>query len=104
MRVLILDHRPESVQALALSLRACGHCVVEFTDPIDALSDLGNGDVLVCDCQMPTMNGLQVAERAHEQGWCGPFFLKSGNRLAMNGDELFPSFLCSVLAKPFSPG
>ncbi|SRR5260221_7233441 len=101
MRVLILDDNAALVQLLGISLRAEGFSVVTCTCPHEALRSIHEADILVTDYHMPEMTGLEVARRAHAQGWRGSLFIMSGHFGAITERVEHP-LLRSILDKPFS--
>ena len=101
MRILILDDNAAPAQTLGVSLRSEGHFVLVFTSPHEALKHIHEADVLLTNYNLPEMNGLEVAKRAHEQGWRGSLFLTSGHFSAMSEGIEHPLLRC-ILDKPFS--
>ena len=101
MRILILDDDAALAQTLGVSLRSEGHFVLVFTSPHEALKHIHEADVLLTNYNLPEMNGLEVAKRAHEQGWRGSLFLTSGHFSAMSEGIEHPLLRC-ILDKPFS--
>jgi CheY-like chemotaxis protein len=79
MRILILGDNEALAQRLGASLRSEGHFVLVFTSPREALKHVHEADVLVTDYKLPEMTGLEVARKAHEQGWRGSLFIMSGH-------------------------
>jgi len=102
MRILILDDNAALAHILGLSLRSEGHFVLVFASPQEALKHIHEVDVLVTDYHMPEMTGLEVARRAHEQGWRGSLFIMSGHFSAISERIEHPLLRC-ILDKPFSP-
>jgi len=101
MRVMILDDDTVLAQTLGVSLRSEGHFVLVFTFPQEALKHIHEADVLVTDYNMPEMTGLEVAKRAHEQGWRGSLFIGSGH-VSVTSERIEHPLLRSILDKPFS--
>jgi CheY-like chemotaxis protein len=102
MRILILDDNAALAQILGVSLRSEGHFVLVFTSPLEALQHIHEVEVLVTDYHMPEMTGLEVARRAHDQGWRGSLFIMSGHVSAISERIEHPLLRC-ILDKPFSP-
>jgi CheY-like chemotaxis protein len=102
MRILILDDNAALAQILGVSLRLEGHFVLVFTSPQEALKHIHEVDALVTDYHMPEMTGLEVARRAHEQGWRGSLFIMSGHFSAIS-ERIEHPLLRRILDKPFSP-
>jgi len=101
MRILILDDDATLAQTLGVSLRSEGHFVLVFTSPHEALERIHEAEVLVTNYNLSGMTGLEVAKRAHEQGWRGSLFLTSGHFSAMSERIEHPLLRC-ILNKPFS--
>jgi CheY-like chemotaxis protein len=101
MRILILDDDAALAQTLGVSMRSEGHFVLVFTSPQEALTRIHEADVLLTNYNLPEMNGLEVAKRAHEQGWRGSLFLTSGHFSAMSERIEHPLLRC-ILDKPIS--
>ena len=101
MRILILDDDAALAQTLGVSLRSEGHFVLVFTSPHEALKHIHEVDVLATDYDLSGMTGLEVAKRAHEQGWRGSLFLTSGHLSDMSERIEHPLLRC-ILDKPFS--
>jgi two-component system response regulator MtrA len=102
MRILILDDNEAVAQILGVSLRSEGYSVLVFTSPQEALKHIHEADVLVTDYHLAEMTGLEVARRAHEQGWRGSLFLGSGHDSAIS-EQIEHPLLRHILDKPFSP-
>lgn len=71
LHVLLVSGHPANRLLLRLQLRRLGHCVELAEDGAQALraSLKLTFDVIISDCEMPTMNGYQLARalRQHEQ-------------------------------------
>jgi response regulator NasT len=101
VRILILDDLREFTETLAVALRHAGHSTASFSHPQKALEVIGEYDVLIADYHLPGMTGLEMARRAHAQGWRGSFLLMSGHPAAM-GESVEHPLLRGILYKPFS--
>ncbi len=101
MRVLILDDNPDLAKLLAMGLIARGITVTSFVCPYKALENIKEVDVLVTDYHMPEMTGLEVARRAHAQGWRGSLFIMSGHFSTITEPLELP-LVQAIFQKPFS--
>ncbi|HEX7842169.1 MAG TPA: response regulator [Kofleriaceae bacterium] len=100
-RILVVDDRPDVARAIARMLT--DHDTATETDPRRAIARVELGerfDIVLCDLNMPDMNGREVSDalvRAH----AGPppiVLIMSGGE---NVDSLFATGH-AVLIKPFS--
>jgi CheY-like chemotaxis protein len=78
--VLILNDQPLVAEAMAMFLRAGGYVTQSFTSAHEALEKIGDFDILITDYHLPEMTGMEVAKKAHAQGWRGSLLLRSGHR------------------------
>ena len=79
--------------------------VIEFNTPISYLDYLADSthqrpDLLICDYDMPTMNGLKMVQTAQAQGHIIPFIVLSGYLTKDNVLEALNYGVFSVLEKP----
>lgn len=100
-RILVVDDRPDVARAIARMLT--DHDTATETDPRRAIARVEHGecfDIVLCDLNMPYMNGREVSDaliRAH----AGPppiILMMSGGE---NVDSLFATGR-AVLIKPFN--
>jgi CheY-like chemotaxis protein len=99
-RILVVDDRPEVARAIARMLS--NHDTAMETDPRLAVARVEHGerfDIVLCDLNMPGMNGREVSDRlVHAQPDPPPIVLMmSGGE---NVDSLFATGR-AVLIKPF---
>ena len=100
-RILVVDDRPDVAKAIARMLS--NHDTATETDPRQAVARVEHGerfDIVLCDLNMPDMNGREVSERlVHAQPDPPPIVLvMSGGE---NVDSLFATGR-AVLIKPFN--
>jgi two-component system chemotaxis response regulator CheY len=70
-KVLVIDDSMMVRQQVGRALMAAGFSVVEAIDGIDALQKLANNPemrLVVCDVNMPRMNGIEFLERWKANG------------------------------------
>jgi two-component system chemotaxis response regulator CheY len=66
MRIMVADDSSLIRRQVGAALIAAGHSVTEAIDGADACSKLTDDTALiVCDFNMPRMNGLEVLEKMH---------------------------------------
>lgn len=100
-RILVVDDRPDVAEAIARMLS--NHDTATETDPRQAVARVEHGerfDIVLCDLNMPEMNGREVSDRlVHAQLDSPPIVLMmSGGE---NVDSLFATGR-AVLIKPFN--
>lgn len=99
-RILVVDDRPDVAKAIARMLS--NHDTATETDPRQAVARVEHGerfDIILCDLNMPDMNGREVSDRlVHAHDPPPPIVLMmSGGE---NVDSLFATGR-AVLIKPF---
>lgn len=100
-RILVVDDRPDVAKAIARMLS--NHDTATESDPRQAVARVEHGerfDIVLCDLNMPVMNGREVSDRlVHAQPDPPPIVLMmSGGE---NVDSLFATGR-AVLIKPFN--
>jgi CheY-like chemotaxis protein len=100
-RILVVDDRPDVATAIARMLS--NHDTATETDPRQAVARVEHGerfDIVLCDLNMPDMNGREVSDRlVHAQADPPPIVvMMSGGE---NVDSLFATGR-AVLIKPFN--
>jgi DNA-binding response OmpR family regulator len=101
-RILIVDDDPRFLRVLHLALSSHGYEVTDAADGKEALDAVADGalDLIVLDCQMPGMDGLQTC-RLLRLSSAAPVIMISGNR--SNSHEVaLNAGANDYLAKPFS--
>ncbi len=87
-RVMIVDDEPDVLSYLAEALGDGGYHVIAFGSPVDAWQHVADTetapDLLIVDYMMPTINGVELAERARARFPELPVMLLSG----MGGDDM----------------
>jgi PAS domain S-box-containing protein len=76
IKLLYIEDDPEQRTTLAEKLRERGFIVVEGVSGEHGVSLMGEKpDVVLCDLNMPDLNGLEVLQKAHDQDPDVPFIL-----------------------------
>ncbi len=74
---MIVDDSAMIRMQVKRALTTAGHRVIEAVDGVDALAKLvgTTPDLLVCDVNMPRMNGLELLEKLKSQGFSEPIVM-----------------------------
>ncbi len=101
--VLIIDPDTRVQQELVRQLTDHSYRAVPVSTAAEALelSSRVGFDWVFCDLQLPTLDGLQMYERMHDQ--VEQFVFLAGQRSAATNPEIFGSVTRQVLRKPFTP-
>ena len=70
-KVLVVDDSPSVRQQVSLTLSQAGYQVVEAGDGLEGISKVdedGGIGMLICDVNMPRMNGLEMLEKIKSDG------------------------------------
>jgi CheY-like chemotaxis protein len=99
-QVLVVDDVPEVRLVLKALLEGPDLGVLEAADGEQALQVLTAGDVdlVITDCQMPRMSGLDLMRKVREQHPALPFIVVSSTAEPEDFQELKPS---AIMGKPF---
>ena len=64
-KVLIVDDSPSVRQQVCMALNQAGFATVEAVDGLDGLAQSANTEIslVICDVNMPRMNGLEMVEK-----------------------------------------
>lgn len=62
-KVLIVDDSPTVRQQVGMALVQAGFEVIEAVDGLDGLGKVPGAAMVICDVNMPRMNGLEMLER-----------------------------------------
>ena len=112
--ILICDDEPHITRAVEMKLKRAGHQVDPHLDgraAWDALLDrLADGeplpDLLITDCQMPRMTGLQLAAAIQSEPRLAglPILMLTAKGFELSATELRDKLgIYQVIGKPFSP-
>jgi DNA-binding response OmpR family regulator len=101
MRVYIVDDQPGLAGMLATSLCVAGHAARGYTSATEALGAIAEADLLVTDFNMPEMTGLELVQRAYDQGWRGAVLIMTGGTKQIY-QPLDHPLIRMALLKPFA--
>ena len=105
-RVLIVDDEADVRRTVRLTLNKAGFDVVEAEDGqagIDAIRSGDNPlavDTIICDMQMPNVNGMGAIAYFRQQFPSVPVIVLTGNPDFKDANELFKQGITEYLTKP----
>lgn len=108
MRILACDDHPHITAIVEVTLKRDGHTIEICTDGLAAWERIRQcpPDLLICDCEMPIVSGLELCGRIREEASVRelPILLLTAKSLQLPQDWLRESLgVLAVMAKPFSP-
>lgn len=106
--ILLCDDELPIIRAAEIKLTRSGYRVTCCSDGVQALEAIGRDkpDLLITDCQMPRMGGLELIERLRGMPETAelPIMMLTGKGYELQADELRSRWsVLRVIAKPFSP-
>ena len=106
-KVLVVDDEIHIVHVVAIKLRNNGYEVVTAENGAEAfeLTCSENPDVIVTDCQMPVMSGLELVAklRENEQTKHIPVIMLTARSFAIEDETKQKLAISECVSKPFSP-
>lgn len=106
-RVLIVEDNPANLYLVSYLLRSAGFEVATANDGLAGLNELENcrPDVVLCDLQMPRMNGYEMAAAVRSDRRWSKVLLVAVTALSMPGDreQVLESGFDAYFAKPLDP-
>jgi DNA-binding response OmpR family regulator len=105
-KILIIDDE-RSIRLLLESFLAKNYEVVSKSDGMEALNWLETNlpDLIICDVQMPNMDGYQFVEKVRQRGYTKhtPIIMLSGVESSKERVKCYRLGAQDFLAKPFNP-
>lgn len=100
-KILIVDDEKDIGLILEIELQNLGHQTIFFSAVEDAVNYLENNspDIILCDFQMPKLNGLDLFLMLKDKQKNIPFYLLTGEP-AMNAKNLLDKGIKDILFKP----
>ena len=79
-RILLVDDNPSVLETLSTYLRLMGHEITTAANGGEALVQLDSAsfDVLITDCRMPVLTGIQLLQHLRSRGVATPAIMVSG--------------------------
>lgn len=106
-RILIIEDNPTNLELMCYLLHASGHVLFTASDgPAGIeLARLTNPDLIVCDLQLPGLDGYEVARRLKEDPVLRTVPLVTVTSYAMFGDRdlAVAAGFDGYLSKPITP-
>lgn len=107
-RILLCDDEAHILRAAEFKFKRAGYDVVCAFDGQDGWEQVleQRPDIVVTDCQMPRLNGLQLAERIRTTPTTSglPVIMLSAKGFELSGDDIRQRFgILALIPKPFSP-
>jgi DNA-binding response OmpR family regulator len=107
-RILLCDDEAHILRAAEFKFKRAGYEVFCASDGQEGWELLlaHRPDIVVTDCQMPRMNGLQLAERIKQTPETSglPVIMLSAKGFELSPEDIREKFgIRALLAKPFSP-
>ena len=101
MKILIVDDEPDIGFILGFELKNIGHESISFTSALEAIEYLKTNtpDAILCDFQMPRMNGLDFFKWMKKNDIHIPFYILTGEP-TMESEQLLQSGIRDILYKP----
>jgi DNA-binding response OmpR family regulator len=101
MKIVVIDDEADIGFILSFELQNLGHQVVSFSSVTEAQKYLEkeSPEAIICDFQMPKMNGHELYLWLKHQEREIPFYILTGEP-TMNTDLLLKSGIKDVLFKP----
>lgn len=106
-RVLIVEDNPANLELMDYLLSASGYLTLKASDGKTGLLAAENTipDLVVCDIQMPVMNGYELAKSLKNNAKLRHIPLVAVTALAMtgDGDKILAAGFDGYLVKPITP-
>ncbi len=105
-RVLVVDDEPDVRRTIRLTLTKAGFDVVEAEDGQKGIDAIRSGDnplavdTIICDMQMPNVNGMGAIAYFRQQFPSVPVIVLTGNPDFKDANELFKQGIIEYLTKP----
>jgi|HubBroStandDraft_1064217.scaffolds.fasta_scaffold68822_2 CheY-like chemotaxis protein len=106
-RILIIEDNPVSLQLTKRLLEEGGYAVLTAADPARglALTRQQRPDFVICDLQLPAMNGFEVLKELQQDPGCCRIPVLALTAFGAPGDDAraLAAGFCSYLRKPIDP-
>lgn len=107
LKVLLVDDSAVMRKVLTRALRQAGldvGDVLEAGDGLEALNMIGQGfDLVLCDWNMPNMNGIDFVAAARAQGFTAPIVMVTTEAGSERVQQASAAGASGFVTKPFTP-
>lgn len=108
-RILIVDDEEDIRKTVRFTLSKAGYEIVEAEDGEAAINKIREGDnplmvdTIICDMQMPKVNGMEAVAFFRQQFPSVPVIVLTGNPEIQSANTLFKQGISEYLTKPIEP-
>lgn len=107
-KILVCDDEPHILRAAEFKFRRAGYDVTCASDGQQAWECIESSrpDAVITDCQMPRLNGIELAQRIHDDERTRgiPVLMLTAKGFELSQEKLRAEcHIVEVLSKPFSP-
>ena len=103
MNIVVIDDEQDIGFIMSFELKLSGHEAFFFetaeTTKEYIFNNITRIDAIICDFQMPRLNGLDIFRWVREQNYKGPFYILTGEP-TMDTERLLKEGVTQVLFKP----
>lgn len=101
MKIVIIDDEADICFILAFELKARQHQAVTFTSALDAQKyfETDSADAIICDFQMPSMNGYEFFLWLKSKDINTPFYMLTGEP-SMDSEQIQACGIKHIFFKP----
>jgi two-component system chemotaxis response regulator CheY len=108
MQILVVDDSRMMRNMVIRAVKVAGYAeaeIVEGNDGVEALELIasGNPDVVLCDWNMPRLNGIDVLKQLRASGDQRPFVFVTSEGAPGIEEQALAAGAHSVIVKPFTP-
>jgi CheY-like chemotaxis protein len=104
-RILVIEDNGDNMELMAYLLRAFGHMVQEAVEGEAGLKHARYGpfDLILCDLQMPGMDGYEVVRRMKENLPSIPMVAVTAYAMVGDRDKVLAAGFDGYIPKPINP-
>lgn len=107
LRVLIVEDNPQNLELMCFLLESAGHSTLTARNGLEGLaaSERETPDLIICDLQMPALDGFGMLERLQADPRLRAIPCVAVTALAMPSDRarVMDAGFCGYLSKPIEP-